>query len=688
MKKICAALLLIAGLLSLFGCGEEPEAQTVPEDTGDPAVTTVEATVPADGNPADVTCKGSYTGQGNGTAVVARIGDAELTNGVLSAYYWAEAAAYRESGKTPAPDFDAPLDTQSCPIDSSVNSWQQYFLKRALTSWHSSQALVLQGQDEGLPKEDAYNPAVLNRDEYLDGIPATRVLYGYSDSFQPNSMHQAYLDEIPDMLDDLVKEKGFADAAELAEKGFGTSAADLERFVETYNRGYMYYTSLSYDITPETEAVEAYFDQNEEAFREKGITRDSGFYVDIRQILLQPTGQVAVEGQPQVIGVEPEMTQEPVTLEADGTVTCSEKAWTQCQADAEALLNTWRTKTKATDATFADLANKNSKDSASALNGGAYRRIRQGQLMESLDSWCFDPARQAGDTTVIRTEYGCHILYFTGRTEIWYAQAEDGLRSQLERQLLETAMEKYPAQIDYSAIVLPEAQAVAGAGDVLYPDVAHERFPEVPLYLQQEYQGTMFGGFKLATNGCGITSFSMVASYLSDEEWTPPEMCARYGNYSFSNGTDGTIFINEPPVLGFYLLEKTYEPTDAHQALEEGHLVVSLQHKGYWTRGGHYIVLEKLNEDGTVQVRDSNIYNYGSRGRIPAHFQDKHTWASITNSGSAFWIFAYKVKRIPACSRCGSPEGMTKGLLQEPYICEKCRPAILRRETYLNGCAG
>ena len=59
MKKICAALLLIAGLLSLFGCGEEPEAQTVPEDTGAPAVTTVEATVPADGKPADVTCKGS-----------------------------------------------------------------------------------------------------------------------------------------------------------------------------------------------------------------------------------------------------------------------------------------------------------------------------------------------------------------------------------------------------------------------------------------------------------------------------------------------------------------------------------------------------------------------------------------------------------------------------------------------------
>ena len=97
-------------------------------------------------------------------------------------------------------------------------------------------------------------------------------------------------------------------------------------------------------------------------------------------------------------------------------------------------------------------------------------------------------------------------------------------------------------------------------------------------------------------------------------------------------------------------------------------------------------MLEKLNEDGTVQVRDSNLYNYGTSGRIQAHAQDKHTWGSITSAGSGFWIFAYKVKRIPACSRCGEPEGVTKELLQEDYLCEKCRPAILRRETYLSGC--
>ena len=141
------------------------------------------------------------------------------------------------------------------------------------------------------------------------------------------------------------------------------------------------------------------------------------------------------------------------------------------------------------------------------------------------------------------------------------------------------------------------------------------------------------------------------------------------------------IFNKEPAVMGFYLREKTYDTRVAWQALEEGHLVVSVQHPGYWTRGGHYIVCERINEEGMVQVRDSNIYNYV---RVPTHAQDGHKWGTITAAGSGFWIFDHKITRISVCSRCGNPEGVTDSLLNQPYICEKCGPALLRRETYLN----
>ena len=189
----------------------------------------------------------------------------------------------------------------------------------------------------------------------------------------------------------------------------------------------------------------------------------------------------------------------------------------------------------------------------------------------------------------------------------------------------------------------------------------------------------MYGGWPIRTNGCGITSMAMIASYMTDELLTPPEMCRRFGGYSHRHGTDGMIFFKDSPGMGFYLIEQTYDPTAAWQGLTDGHAVISVQHPGYWTRAGHYIVLQEITEDGMVRVRDSNVYNYR---RIGNHALDKHTWGSITSAGSGFWIFDYKITRLPACSRCGEPE-KTAGGLVEDYYCRKCAPAQLRRSTYL-----
>lgn len=691
MKKRHLGLILAAALLvgGLYGCGGTPDSETEgPEaaETLETTAPTVPATIPADGNPDDVTCKGSYTADLDASAVVATVADAQLTNAQLQVYYWAAVAAYREAQYEISPDFDSPLDTQVCELDSSVASWQQYFLRQALNTWHTAQALVLQGQDEGLPTEEAYKPNLDNHEKYLTGIPATKYLYGYSDSYEPNTMHQEYLDNIPTMLEELAQEKGYASVSDMAQDAFGTSAEALTEFTELYNRGYMYFTSLSYYIEVTSEDVEAYYAEKKADYAAEGITSSSGQYVDIRHILLIPEEIVSEEtGSSSDETTAATGSVQPVVIADDGTVTCSEASWEACRESAEALLASWQSGSKATEATFADLANKNSQDPGSALNGGAYVQLEKGQLIAQLDAWCFDSSRQPGDTTIIRSDYGYHILYFSGSTQIWYASAEDDLISEMQAELLSTAREKYPIEISYSAITLTSASAAVSTDDVLYPDVAHERFPEVPLYLQQDYQGTWFGGNLLSTNGCGITSFAMVASYLADDELTPPEMCAMFGNYSFSNGTDGMMFNKESAGLGFYLKEKTYDPNVALAALAEGHVVISVHSKGYWTSAGHYIVVEKLNEDGTVQVRDSNIYNYG---KLAGHLEDKHTWLSVTGSSLGYWIFECKVTRIPACIRCGQPEGVADSLLTEDYYCEKCQTAMLRRDTYLSACTG
>jgi len=232
-------------------------------------------------------------------------------------------------------------------------------------------------------------------------------------------------------------------------------------------------------------------------------------------------------------------------------------------------------------------------------------------------------------------------------------------------------------EVEYASICLPASDAQIGYGEVLYPDVAHQRYPEVPLYLQQDYLGTWYGAYELRSHGCGITTFSMLSSYMMDLPYIPPIMCERYGQYCHYNGTDGMIFHYESPVIGFFLKEKTYEFSKAKEALRDGHIVVSIQHKGYWTGGGHYILLEKINDDDMVQVRDSNLFNYG---KLPAHKDDLHAWKSIQSAGSGYWIFEKKAVTSSICSRCGDG---TVSMLSSGYLCPRCRESALRRATYL-----
>ena len=643
IKKMTAAVLLL-GMLS--GCGTQTDPQNAGADST--AQTTVpEYTHPADGNPDDVTCKGSYTVDDPAAdAVAATVGGAELTNAELLAWYWLEVSDYRSAGNETAPDFDIPLESQFCPLEEGL-TWQQYFLQRALNRWHAARALQMQGDLEKLPTEEFYQPIPSTQETYMTGMPATRLLYGYNDSFIPNDLHQAYLDGIPAMVEELDY------PGEL-------SAEALAACVETYNRGYMFFTELYYALEPSGEEVTAYLAEHEADYA--GIT---GKLVDVRHILLIPEGAVVA---------------------ADGTVTCSEEAWNACLKDARGLLNEYHTTWK--EATFANIANKNSQDPGSRLNGGLYSGIRQGQLEESLDAWCFDEARQRGDTEIIRSSLGVHVLYFSGSREAKYAQAEEAAITEMAGELVTTAKEKYPMTVDYSAIELKELafEADVTVSDLLYPDVAHERYPCVPLYIQQDYPFAPYGNYMLASHGCGITTMAMLASYMADDQLTPPYLAGRYGYYCLETGTDNSLFVNTPPEMGFYLVETTRDWAKVEEALKNGQMVVSLQYKGYFTRAGHFLVIERFTEDGNVVIRDSNVLNYQ---RLPEHAVDSFDPKLLLPANIKYWIYEKKITNIPACDRCGDPagEGVAEGLLTD-YCCPRCGTSIQRRENYLAFCDG
>ena len=73
-----------------------------------------------------------------------------------------------------------------------------------------------------------------------------------------------------------------------------------------------------------------------------------------------------------------------------------------------------------TEEAFAALAQEHSTDKAD--EGGLYENVYVGQMVKPFENWCFDPARQSGDTGIVQTDYGYHIMYFVSANDAPYWQ--------------------------------------------------------------------------------------------------------------------------------------------------------------------------------------------------------------------------------------------------------------------------
>ena len=81
-----------------------------------------------------------------------------------------------------------------------------------------------------------------------------------------------------------------------------------------------------------------------------------------------------------------------------------------------------------TEDAFAEIAKAHSEDNAS--NGGLYENVVKGQMVSAFNDWCYDPARQPGDTGIVETEYGYHVMYFVGPGEnARYKMVTDEMKS-------------------------------------------------------------------------------------------------------------------------------------------------------------------------------------------------------------------------------------------------------------------
>ena len=191
--------------------------------------------------------------------------------------------------------------------------------------------------------------------------------------------------------------------------------------------------------------------------------------VDVRHILIMPEGG---------------------TKNESGTsITYSEEEWEACRVSAQAILDQYLAGEK-TEEAFGALANKHSDDNnGKVTNGGLYTEVATGEMVKEFDAWIFDSSRKSGDTGLVRTQYGYHVMYFVDRNGpvdawafeegrkpgdyalvktdegyqilyyvgddvAWEVWCRDGLLSQNTKDLMQSYADARPMDIRYWAAVL------------------------------------------------------------------------------------------------------------------------------------------------------------------------------------------------------------------------------------------
>ncbi len=119
--------------------------------------------------------------------------------------------------------------------------------------------------------------------------------------------------------------------------------------------------------------------------------------------------------------------------------TYSDEEKAAAKAEAEALLEEWKSG-DATEDSFAALANEKSDD-GNGTTGGLYEDIsRDSSFVPEFEDWAVAD-HEPGDTGIVETQYGYHVMYYSGDTDYSYRdyQIRNALRSaDMEQWLTDT----------------------------------------------------------------------------------------------------------------------------------------------------------------------------------------------------------------------------------------------------------
>ncbi len=328
--------------------------------------------------------------------IIATLGNQTLTNGELQVGYWMGVydflGYYGNYLSMIGLDVSKPLDEQIYDQKTGM-TYQQMFLENALESWHRYAMLAEMAEEAGF---------VLDEES------------------------EKYLADIRTQMEKMAKDNKYDDLEKFVDEILfpGSSVEAYMHHFRMREIGVAYSNSVYDTLVPNQEQIEAYYEAHKAELEQNGFGKDKGNYYDVRHILISPLGD-------------------------------SEAEWEVCRESAQKILDSYLNGETVDEEAFAKLAATHSEDTGSKSNGGLYPQLTtQTNFVESFKNWYLDESRQKGDTGLVKSEHGYHIMYFSDSYPIWECECEEALIAENTDKFIADGEERFPMTVNYKKIVL------------------------------------------------------------------------------------------------------------------------------------------------------------------------------------------------------------------------------------------
>lgn len=150
--------------------------------------------------------------------------------------------------------------------------------------------------------------------------------------------------------------------------------------------------------------------------------------------------------------VAPESDSDSSSSTSDETEYTDEQ-WAAAKKKADSILAKFN-KTDKSEYEFAKLAEQYSTDTASTSSGssdsfgGLYESVTLGQMVPDFEKWSVDDSRKYGDTGIVKSDYGYHIMFFVNDCP----EYESKIIAQIKSDRLSDMLDKANIKIHENAI--------------------------------------------------------------------------------------------------------------------------------------------------------------------------------------------------------------------------------------------